>query len=265
MGVVEKSAKKQHWAPFLDGFAKMTKLQPSLRKMVPLLAFWKSIEGRMQEQHAMLEALSRDFLFTYPQMEQICESKLFTSRAICQLFHCVSGDADRFLCLMLAPTLGEQVGIHKKVSKFLDMNTENPTGHYALDLADSLDLAIAEHLFLLDRWEIHLARSRPDCPDTSQRGNFSQFRNEQYQKNPLFVPRVSDWTLPGVGLFEFDYVTSRRPRRDAAPLHEGTWMNLMQALQMFTTDLKTTASGQAQKLTTSTMSISTPSAAQTNA
>jgi Ca2+-binding EF-hand superfamily protein len=231
MDVVEKHGKDRMWKPHIDALLNKLKLQPGASKLAPLLAIWRSFEGRMREQYAMLKAMSRDFLFSYPQMEQICDSRLFASKAIGMLFHCIlGGPGEQYLCYRLSPSLGEQVGIRRRVSKLLDMNIETPTGRYILNLAKPVDLAIAERLFLLDRWEIRRQELRENIVDTSQKGNMSQIRNARYQKQPLFMNRPSDWNLAEVGEFSFDYVTTRRPRKDAAVLAGETFSALLSAL-----------------------------------
>jgi len=116
------------------------------------------------------------------------------------------------------------------------LNIENPTGHYALDLQDSLDVAIAERLFLLDLWEIRLSSSRGAESDTSQRGNLSQFRNEQHDNCPVSCQTLSDWCLPSVGILEFDYVTTRRPQKADVKIALPAFQKVLLALRESTCD-----------------------------
>lgn len=126
------------------------------------------------------------------------------------------------------------MAVRKLVDKFMTLNVDNPTGHYVLDLSVPVDLGIAERLVLLDTWEQRLSQHREDDVDTSQRGNSSHFRNEEYQKQVLSnlgLSTMAEWCLPGVGILEFDYVSSRRPPRNAAILGSDTFQKLQRALR----------------------------------
>merc|ERR1712176_1589565 len=59
----------------LERYRRAMYLQPHVRKTVPMLALWKSLDSRVLEQRIMLQALAKDFVFTYPQLYQLCQTR----------------------------------------------------------------------------------------------------------------------------------------------------------------------------------------------
>jgi hypothetical protein len=154
------------------------RLRPSFRKVIPLFAEWRSLEGKHQSQVQMLAALSKDFLITYPHLQQMCSEPSIISEVILHMLPCLEGgQLPRFLGMLLTPSLGEYVRMLRWCRTFLMFNAANPTGHYKLDLGNPADFDIAEQLLRLDRWEGDIAR-RQGRADSSQRGNRSYFRSE---------------------------------------------------------------------------------------
>jgi hypothetical protein len=52
--------------------------------------------------------------------------------------------------------------------------------------------------------------------DLSQKGNWENFRNEEFDSEPFtYTPA---WQLPQRGVWTFDYISSTRPPADALPL-----------------------------------------------
>jgi len=208
---------------FLSKHYQTMKRQPGFREVVPLLACWNQLNGRSIEQTVFIEALAKDFMLTPAQLAHICESSPhFTCEAIARLLHCTMGgsmrwEANRSLCMLLFPTLGELSRTHEKMRALLDFNIENPTGHYKLNLSNCCDHAVAEQLLLLDRWETVIDR-RLNRADTSQRGNRSHCRNEHFQGRPMHLAYMSiaDWCMPEYDVFEFDYISNKRASADAA-------------------------------------------------
>jgi len=70
-------------------------------------------------------------------------------------------------------------------------------------------------------------------PDVSQKGNYSVLRNEKYCHRPLpdLVTCMSEWILPEHDVLEFDFASGRRPPRNAQPLDEISFSNIMVTLE----------------------------------
>ncbi|CAK0899552.1 unnamed protein product, partial [Prorocentrum cordatum] len=58
---------------FLERHARLTCLALPSSKVVALLAEWRRLHGREQERMAILDAVSKDFLFTPAQLELLCQ------------------------------------------------------------------------------------------------------------------------------------------------------------------------------------------------
>lgn len=79
----------------------------------------------------MLKALSKDFCFTYSQIEEFARDQCIFSYVFNNLLPClVGGTTARYLTFMLTPTLGEFIWNMVTCSQLLAFNVENPTGHY---------------------------------------------------------------------------------------------------------------------------------------
>lgn len=218
---------------FIEKHSILTKLQPCFKKIIPLFACWKGLDGNVMDQTALLNALSKDFCLTPSHLEHMCEScPSMRAETIYRLLPCVlGGEASESLCMLLFPSFGEFVRMHKCMRAFIDFNVENPTGHYKLDLGNCTDYAVAEKLLLLDRWEVVLDR-RNKRSDVSQYGNRSHIRNEHYRHQPLHLEytTIAEWTLPEVDVFECDYATGRRCPHGAVVIGESTFESMLVSL-----------------------------------
>lgn len=215
---------------FLDRHFELMRFHPGWKKVVPLFARYKDLEGRVQEQACFVNALGKDFNLNLQYLQQMCRSdRSFANEAITRLSPCMPAtSACRYLALMRSAKLSDYLWTHKRLSTLLDFNANNPTGHYRLHLESSSDFATAERLLLLDRWEAAIDL-RHERYDVSSRGNASHFRNELYQGRPLGLhySSVAEWTLPEVDIFEFDYSSNQRPPQGARPVSDGLWEALL--------------------------------------
>jgi len=215
---------------FIDAHRVLTKIKPSFKKVIPMFACFKQLQGKDDAQLAFLDAMATDFYLDPSHVEHMCRScPPMKSAIISRLLPSVSGgEMGECLCLLLYPSIQEFVRHHKVMRNFLDFNIENPTGHYKLDLGRSTDYAVAEKLLLLDRWEVGVGR-RQGRRDTSQRGNGSHVRNEQYRGMSLHahVESIAEWTLPENNVFEFDYTSGKRCGADTASLNQQTFVNIL--------------------------------------
>lgn len=213
---------------FLERHKRLMKLRPGVRKIIPMLGQWKSIDGSEQDELAMLDAIARDFQFTCPQIKAFCANKRSIPDVIGKLLPClVGGPTAQYLSTMLMLSTRDHMKMLQRHRAFLSFNAENPTGHYVLDLSIPGDHSVACDILLLDRWEgnMHLKNKRPDM---SQRGNGSHIRNELYDGKPLLeCASVAEFQLPESGVLELDYASSKRPPKDAVVLDDLTLNHLM--------------------------------------
>lgn len=218
---------------FLNTHNDMMRYKPAFNKVVPLFAQFKKLEGYPREQEVFIDALSKDFSLTYPQLKNICAHSAPEAAAhiIWELMPCiVGGDAPLYLSAMLTPTLSQLIKSLRGAHAFIQFNVQNPTGHYRLDLSNPTQFKVAEWLMLLDRWEVGIALKHERL-DTSQRGNRSQVRNEKFEGRPLTVHSMCEWTLPNYECLEFDYCSTKRAPPEAAYLDKVTWFNILAGIQ----------------------------------
>ncbi|GMI44136.1 hypothetical protein TrCOL_g3436 [Triparma columacea] len=101
-----------------------------------------------------------------------------------------------------------------------------PTAHYKLDLSSKNDRMCLQKLAAINNSETHARRSEK-LGDTSQKGNWMNFRNEVFRGAPF---TVTSWWLdpvPQQGILEFDYVSTFRPIDSVKPLSEERFLALL--------------------------------------
>lgn len=219
---------------FVQLRTKVARLQPSFKKVRPLLALFRSHEGIEHEQIVLLEALAKDFYLPYAVIEQLCQSRSMTADIVGRLLPCVSGGlAAWHLTENLCLSLPDFIRVCRQVHNIFLWNPENPSGRYHLDLGKAADHTVAEHLAWLDEWEMTLS-GKAERPDVSERGNRSQVRNVAYNKQPILPAKAPDrqvafpeWLMPDVGIVDLDYSSSLRPSAGTAALDAATWSQLL--------------------------------------
>eukprot|EP00930_Biecheleria_cincta_P031071 TRINITY_DN21553_c0_g1_i1.p1 TRINITY_DN21553_c0_g1~~TRINITY_DN21553_c0_g1_i1.p1 ORF type:complete len:1454 (-),score=237.36 TRINITY_DN21553_c0_g1_i1:50-4411(-) len=197
------------------------RIEPCLHKLAALLCTWReSGESDGTYQKFILDCMAQDFLLSYSHIEEMnrtCKPYM-RAQMLEMTMHCLDGgEPQRYLALLLMPSLHEFMKVWTRMHNYLHFNPDNPTYLYKLDLSQHSDHAVAEQLLLLNEWEKHLdARlQRPDC---SEFGNRSRLRNLRYEHKHLPVQDVTDWLLPSFGIFSADYLSSMRPGPESKAL-----------------------------------------------
>jgi len=227
-----KDVQPYDFETFLQRQLSMMKLRPGSRKIIPMLAEWKNVDGNMKDQIVHLEALSKDFQFTYPQMRQICaDGRYAVNEILFKLLPCLPGAPDRYLSSHLLETPMCYLKMLRHHKMFFAFNVQNPTGHYLFDLSNPGDHFVASAILLLDRWE-SLQSQKLSHFDTSQRGNWSRIRNETYDDASLsHLVSIAEWKIPERGELRLDYSSGKRPPKDATVLDEGTLNDFLLSLE----------------------------------
>lgn len=197
----------------------------SIRKVVPLLAHFRSLKGRSDEQQLLLDALSSDFTLEYEFLAQIGEDSFNGIDAMVSLLPGVHRSQLRlFLALTKLPRLREYIKVYKRCERLMVFNAECPTGRYNLNLAQPSDFAVAELLKMLDAWESSVAKAE-GLEDRSKYGNWSSVRNCVHQS--ITVRSLTEWILPCSELLFLDFVTWRRPAKDTTTFPAERWDEMM--------------------------------------
>lgn len=108
-----------------------------------------------------------------------------------------------------------------------------PCGHYLFDLR--VKQRLVEGRILSAVWSEETRLSRKKGLNTSQRGDYSNFRNEAIGANKIDL--TAHWfakCTTNTGKLRLDYVSTRRPRLGILPLSEKRFNGLMQRLQLNT-------------------------------
>lgn len=118
-------------------------------------------------------------------------------------------------------------------------NYENPTGSWMLDLSLRAHRDVLAMLHAVHMEETNFSRNCSMRGDTSQKGNWTNFRNERLNQQPFVMTPEWCTNMPHRGSLEFDYVSTTRPPRDvlyvAAALSRGadlvscSWLHVLYA------------------------------------
>eukprot|EP00913_Durusdinium_trenchii_P008422 g7910.t1 len=213
---------------YLDRHFALLRRKLTFRKVVCLLAQFRSLKGRPDEQKLILDALSADFTLEYDFLSVISEDAVQGIDSLCLLLAGVHRSQVRlFLALTHLPRLREYIKVYRRCERLFIFNPESPSGHYILDLSNSADFAVAEMLKMLDAWESSIARNK-GLEDRSQHGNWSSVRNCRHQNNSMIS--LADWIIPFHETLELDFITWRRPGPDAHPFPMESWDEMMAKL-----------------------------------
>ncbi|CAM9407196.1 unnamed protein product [Choristocarpus tenellus] len=99
----------------------------------------------------------------------------------------------------------------------------NPTGFYSLDLSDKRHRTAAKSISMVNNTEyLACAYGAAGRQDTSQRGNWNNFRNETFMGKPLSRGLDGPWfiKMPDKGRLRFDYVSTMRSLPGTKPISE---------------------------------------------
>jgi len=93
-------------------------------------------------------------------------------------------------------------------------NKRNPTSHWRIDFSNKIQRALFLQLVDINTDESYFSHYHSERGDTSQKGNWYNFRNERFNSvtyNEMVIddPFLSD--IPTEGFLEFDYVSTNRP------------------------------------------------------
>lgn len=224
----------EDFSGFLRRHFEAVRMQPGFKKEVPMFAQWTLLKGRAHAQAVFLDALSKDFTITLPQIMSLCQTRPMVGDILARLMPCLTDEHVRYMALLQMPTLSGYIRAEKRLRNFLIFNVENPTGHFKLDLGNHSDHAVMERIVLIDRWEEIIGR-RQGAFDASQRGNYSHARNELFQDLPLLrtweIESIAEWNMPESGTVVLDYLCGKRPPADAPCLEETTFTQILLKIQ----------------------------------
>ncbi|CAM9323480.1 unnamed protein product [Ectocarpus fasciculatus] len=101
-----------------------------------------------------------------------------------------------------------------------------PSGHFSLDMQNPRDRLAASKMAAVGNQERQCSKSTGQA-DTSQHGNWQNFRNAEYNREPVVL--TSAWFIkpPSSGMLRFDYVSTSRPDYHQVPLTERRFQRML--------------------------------------
>lgn len=129
-------------------------------------------------------------------------------------------------------SLPQRCRLKREMGSAYSVALGNPTAHYSFDLARGKDRIALRKLAEVAQSEKLFSKQRSKRGDTSQHGNWENFRNEELDGKPVVISSAFFRTLPARGKLCFDYVSTSRPRRGTRPMSDRRFRQLIDALQM---------------------------------
>ncbi|EQC36905.1 hypothetical protein SDRG_05733 [Saprolegnia diclina VS20] len=105
-----------------------------------------------------------------------------------------------------------------------------PTAKYELDLSRPQDRQAVMKLAEIAQAEKQFSKTRSCRGDTSQHGNWENFRNELFDGKPVVLTSAFFQNVPSKGKLEFDYVSTSRPKRGTKPMSTRRFQQLVQQI-----------------------------------
>ncbi|OWZ22569.1 hypothetical protein PHMEG_0002711 [Phytophthora megakarya] len=129
-------------------------------------------------------------------------------------------------------TLMQRCRLKARLGSAYSVVLGNPTAHYSFDLAKHKDRIALNKLAEVAQSEKLFSKLRSDRADTSQHGNWENFRNEELDGHSIVLTNSFFHSLPRRGKLCFDYVSTTRPKRGTTQMSERRFDQLIDLLQM---------------------------------
>ena len=200
------------------------KLPPSLDELQSddtVSAFSKnlaSMEGSDESKQASMAAsVSGDSFFTCEQAEMFLlafprQKGGTTNIQVIEMFlpqMTSTVEACKFLAQNLSIT--QIFDLRRRWGAYFNAITGLATGHYYLDMSLEKDRKSARRLAMLNSLQKNKAQSESTTRDTSQNGNYENYRNGCLNHTPFECTSFYFAELPMAGKVSFDYVSIARP------------------------------------------------------
>ena len=134
-------------------------------------------------------------------------------------------------------TLRQALLLRKQLGPAFGVILGNATGRYVLDLEKDGHRVAARKIAELNNYEKRFSRTKSGRGDTSQKGNFENFRNENLNQEQQKLD--SNWfvKIPKFGKLRFDYVSTTKSSKAAKCLSKKRFGKLLEALKLDEVDV----------------------------
>ncbi|ETK90001.1 hypothetical protein F441_06252 [Phytophthora nicotianae CJ01A1] len=129
-------------------------------------------------------------------------------------------------------TLMQRCRLKARMGSAYSVVLGNPTAHYSFDLAKLKDRIALNKLAEVAQSEKLFSKLRSGRADTSQHGNWENFRNEELDGHSIVLTNTFFHSLPRRGKLCFDYVSTTRPKRGTTQISDRRFDQLIDLLQM---------------------------------
>ncbi|KAL3671956.1 hypothetical protein V7S43_002623 [Phytophthora oleae] len=129
-------------------------------------------------------------------------------------------------------TLMQRCKLKSRMGSAYSVVLGNPTAHYSFDLAKHKDRIALTKLAEVAQSEKLFSKLRSGRADTSQHGNWENFRNEELDGHNIVLTNTFFHSLPRRGKLCFDYVSTTRPKRGTTQISDRRFDQLIDLLQM---------------------------------
>ncbi|KAI9997460.1 hypothetical protein PInf_001362 [Phytophthora infestans] len=129
-------------------------------------------------------------------------------------------------------TLMQRCRLKARMGSAYSVVLGNPTAHYSFDLAKHKDRIALNKLAEVAQSEKLFSKLRSGRADTSQHGNWENFRNEELDGHSIVLTNTFYHSLPRRGKLCFDYVSTTRPKRGNRQISDRRFDQLIDLLQM---------------------------------
>ncbi|KAL8009639.1 putative flagellar calcium-binding protein calflagin [Plasmopara halstedii] len=129
-------------------------------------------------------------------------------------------------------TLMQRCRLKARMGSAYSVVLGNPTAHYSFDLAKHKDRIALNKLAEVAQSEKLFSKLRSGRADTSQHGNWENFRNEELDGHRLVLTNTFFHSLPCRGKLSFDYVSTTRPKRGTTQISDRRFDQLIEVLQI---------------------------------
>ncbi len=123
--------------------------------------------------------------------------------------------------------------LKREIGQFYRVIMGTPDGYYHLDLSNEMDRFCVNRLLEISMTTAHFRSQKRNVVgygklgDTSQKNNFTCFRNEMLNKKPTTITVDFASPLPKAGKLEFDFVSQKRYKKDNFIISDIRFTNLL--------------------------------------
>ena len=191
---------------------------------------------------AMMELTCVDMFFTTEQVIYMVNriSKREEENRIHAAIELMQRIVDPDNMILFHEALDDHVlaALKAEIGQYFYFIPKNPGDHYTLDLAKKYDRVILEKLLEINSHDVKYSMMKSQRRDTSQHGDWQNFRNTVYNEVAIEPPRTLarkfQTKIPHRGMIEFDYVTQRRVHAGTRAVGHKYFTNLLRDLGIMT-------------------------------